>query len=78
MVSVRPRCCCCVGIIIQLTRCNLSLAFLLTLTMTIWYRIENARRDRVSNEVSRQEMTEMQKALEQELADNAPFFRYTV
>lgn len=47
--------------------------------MTIYYRIENARRDRVSEEVSsRQEMTEMQKALEQELADNAPFFRYTV
>lgn len=55
-----------------------SLAFLLTLFMTIWYRIENARRDRVSGEVAGQELTEEQKALEQELADNAPFFRYTV
>lgn len=55
-----------------------SLAFLLTLFMTIWYRIENARRDRVSGEVAGRELTEEQKALEQELADNAPFFRYTV
>lgn len=46
--------------------------------MTIYYRIENARRDRVSGEVAGQELTQEQKTLEQELADNAPFFRYTV
>lgn len=68
----------CVEKLVWLTLDVPSLAFLLTLFMTIWYRIENARRDRVSAEVSRQEMTEEQKALEQELADNAPFFRYTV
>lgn len=46
--------------------------------MTIWYRLENARRDRVSVEVAEQELTAEQQAIEQELADNAPFFRYTV
>lgn len=78
MVSVRPWRDFHIGVGVLLTNLVPSLAFLLTLTMTIWYRIENARRDRVSEEVSRQEMTEMQEALEQELADNAPFFRYTV
>lgn len=62
----------------QLTVYMSSLAFLLTLSMTIYYRIENARRDRVTGELAGQELTEEQKALEQELADNAPFFRYTV
>lgn len=62
----------------QLTVYISSLAFLLTLSMTIYYRIENARRDRVTGELAGQELTEEQKALEQELADNAPFFRYTV
>lgn len=64
--------------VILLTRYIHSLAFLLTSFMTIWYRLENARRDRVTGELSGQELTEEQKALEQELADNAPFFRYTV
>lgn len=62
----------------QLTVYTFSLAFLLTLSMTIYYRLENARRDRVTGELAGQELTEEQKALEQELADNAPFFRYTV
>lgn len=62
----------------QLTVYMSSLAFLLTLSMTIYYRVENARRDRVTGELAGQELTEEQKALEQELADNAPFFRYTV
>lgn len=62
----------------QLTLHVPSLAFLLTLFMTIWYRLENARRDRVTGDIAGQELTEEQKALEQELADNAPFFRYTV
>lgn len=62
----------------RLTLFVTSLAFLLTLFMTIWYRLENARRDRVTGEVAGPELTEEQKALEQELADNAPFFRYTV
>lgn len=51
---------------------------MLTLFMTIWYRLENARRDRVTGDIAGQELTEEQKALEQELADDAPFFRYTV
>lgn len=46
--------------------------------MTIWYRLENARRDRVSDEVGRLDLNVEQQALELELADNAPFFRYTV
>ncbi|KUI71877.1 hypothetical protein VM1G_07478 [Cytospora mali] len=56
----------------------IGMAFLLTLFMTVWYRLENARRDRVSDEVGSQELTVEQKVLERELADDAPFFRYTV
>lgn len=46
--------------------------------MTTWCRLENARRDKVALEVGAQEVTEEQKALERELADSVPWFRYTV
>jgi hypothetical protein len=58
------------------------MAFFLTLFMTTWVRMENARRDRVGQEAGAQgagvqELTDEQKKLERELADNAPWFRYT-
>lgn len=54
------------------------MAFFLTLFMTTWCRRENARRELVANETGMQELTEEQKALESELADNVPWFRYTI
>jgi hypothetical protein len=54
-----------------------SLAFFLTFFMSTWCRLENARRDKVALEVGTMELTEEQKALEKELADNVPWFRYT-
>lgn len=54
-----------------------SMAFFLSLFMTIWCRRENARRDRVSSETGVRHLTDEQKAQEAELADNAPWFRYT-
>jgi hypothetical protein len=54
-----------------------SMAFGLTLFMSTWCAKENARRDRIAAEVGRQELTDDQKALERELADNVPWFRYT-
>lgn len=53
------------------------MAFFLTLFMTIWVRIENARRDKVAMEAGVQELTEEQKLLESDLADSVPWFRYT-
>lgn len=55
-----------------------SMAFFLTLFMTTWCRRENARRDLVASQTEVQELTEEQKALEAELADNVPWFRYTI
>jgi hypothetical protein len=54
-----------------------SMAFFLTLFMSTWCARENARRDRIAQEVGHQELTDAQKALESELADNVPWFRYT-
>lgn len=54
------------------------MAFLLTVFMSIWYRLENARRDRASGEAGRHELSQEEKRLEQEMADDAPFFRYSV
>lgn len=54
------------------------MAFFLTLFMTIWCRRENARRDAVAREAGVQELTEEQKVLERELADNVPWFRYQI
>jgi hypothetical protein len=53
------------------------MAFFLTLFMTTWCRWENARRDGIANEMGARELTEEQKVLERELADNVPWFRYT-
>ncbi|KAH8723651.1 high-affinity nicotinic acid transporter [Phaeosphaeriaceae sp. PMI808] len=54
-----------------------SMAFFLTLFMSNWFRLENARRDKVALETGSQELTIEQKLLEKELADNVPWFRYT-
>ncbi|OAL03098.1 high-affinity nicotinic acid transporter [Phaeosphaeriaceae sp. SRC1lsM3a] len=54
-----------------------SMAFFLTWFMSTWCRYENARRDKIAAEVGTQELTEEQKLLERELADNVPWFRYT-
>ena len=54
-----------------------SMAFFLTFFMSTWCRMENARRDKISLEAGAQELTEEQKLLERELADNVPWFRYT-
>ncbi|KAK1704598.1 high-affinity nicotinic acid transporter [Colletotrichum lupini] len=55
-----------------------SMAFFLTLFMTTWCRRENARRDQVASDAGAQELTAEQKELEAELADNVPWFRYTI
>lgn len=39
--------------------------------------MENARRDKIALEQGAQELSEEQKLLERELADNVPWFRYT-
>ena len=54
------------------------MAFCLTLFMTTWCRIENARRDKIALETGVQELTEERKLMERELADGVPWFRYTV
>lgn len=54
------------------------MAFFLTLFMTTWCRKENARRDLLNTGADVQELTEEQKKLEAELADNVPWFRYTI
>ncbi|KAF2821166.1 high-affinity nicotinic acid transporter [Ophiobolus disseminans] len=54
-----------------------SMAFFLTLFMSTWCGRENARRDKIALEAGSQELTEEQKSLERELADNVPWFRYT-
>lgn len=54
------------------------MAFLLTSFMTVWYRLENARRDRVSSEqAGRPESSHEARLAEREMADDAPFFRYS-
>jgi hypothetical protein len=54
------------------------MAFFLTLFMTTWTRMENSRRDKVAGERGPVSLTEEQKIEDTELADNAPWFRYTV
>lgn len=54
------------------------MAFFLTLFMTTWFSRENVRRDKIAAEVGIQELTEEQKLMERELADDVPWFRYTV
>jgi hypothetical protein len=53
------------------------MAFCLTLFMTIWCSRENARRDKIAAERGVEELTEEQKLLERELADDVPWFRYS-
>jgi hypothetical protein len=53
------------------------MAFFLTLFMSTWCGRENARRDKIAREMGTRELTEDQKLLEKELADNVPWFRYT-
>jgi hypothetical protein len=54
------------------------MAFFLTFFMSTWCRLENVRRDKVAQEVGTHDLTHDQKLLEKELADNVPWFRYTV
>lgn len=56
----------------------IGMAFFLTLFMTTWTRMENSRRDKVAGERGPVSLTEEQKIKDTELADNAPWFRYTV
>jgi hypothetical protein len=53
------------------------MAFFLTFFMSMWCRMENARRDKIALEAETLELTDEQKLLERELADNVPWFRYT-
>ncbi|KAF1930177.1 MFS general substrate transporter [Didymella exigua CBS 183.55] len=54
-----------------------SVAFGLALFVSTWCRLENARRVKIAQERGTQELTEEQKLLKRELADNVPWFRYT-
>ncbi|KAF1954542.1 high-affinity nicotinic acid transporter [Byssothecium circinans] len=53
-----------------------SMAFFLTFFMSTWCRLENAKREKVAAEAGAQDLTAEQKALEGELADSVPWFRY--
>lgn len=53
------------------------MAFFLTLFMSTWCKKENARREAISPELGAHELTEEQKEMEREKADNVPWFRYT-
>ncbi|KAF2849498.1 high-affinity nicotinic acid transporter [Plenodomus tracheiphilus IPT5] len=55
----------------------ISMAFCLTLFMSTWCRLENARRDKIALERGDRELTEEEKLSERELADNVLWFRYT-
>jgi hypothetical protein len=46
--------------------------------MTIWCRRENARRDALARELGTSELTEEQRAMEVDLADDAPWFRFMI
>lgn len=53
------------------------MAFGLTFFMSNWCRMENARRDKVALDRGDLDLTEEQKLMEKELADDVPWFRYT-
>jgi hypothetical protein len=55
-----------------------GLAFFMTLFMTLWCRRENARRDDIDDRPVGAELTEAQREMERDMADNVPWFRYTV
>lgn len=46
--------------------------------MTVYLRHENARRDALAQEQGQTTVSEEQKLEEEEMADNASWFRYTV
>jgi hypothetical protein len=54
------------------------MAFFLTIFMSTWCRFENAKRDKLAEPTSGEALTTEQEALERELADSVPWFRYTV
>ncbi|KAK8083792.1 hypothetical protein PG996_002573 [Apiospora saccharicola] len=56
-----------------------AMSFFLTLFMITWFRRENARRDALTQQqIGDEELTEEQKKMERELADNVPWFRYSI
>jgi hypothetical protein len=55
-----------------------GLAFFMTLFMTLWCRQENVRRDELDDRPVGAELTEAQREMERDMADNVPWFRYTV
>lgn len=59
---------------------SVSMSFVLTLSMTIFYRRENARRDAISatQNLTTESFNDELKLAERDKGDNALFFRYTV
>ncbi|PBP17332.1 hypothetical protein BUE80_DR011898 [Diplocarpon rosae] len=55
----------------------IGMAFFLTLFLNMYLRFENARRDKAERDMGT-EYSEGEKRAHMELADNAPWFRYTV
>ena len=56
-----------------------GMAFFLTSFMTLWCRRENVRRNVLSiASGAPREVTEQRKAIEKDLADDVPWFRFTV
>jgi hypothetical protein len=53
------------------------LAFFLTLSMTTYLRFENARRDKLELEAGTSQ-SDVEAEDQKEMADNVPWFRYTV
>ncbi|KAH6664667.1 high-affinity nicotinic acid transporter [Halenospora varia] len=56
----------------------ISMAFCLSLFMTSYLRRENARRDALAAVTERSDYSDEEKLEQMEVADNAPWFRYTV
>ncbi|KAH8650578.1 high-affinity nicotinic acid transporter [Tricladium varicosporioides] len=56
----------------------ISMAFCLSLFMTVYLRRENARRDALAAVAERSDYSDEEKLEQMEIADNAPWFRYTV
>ncbi len=55
----------------------IAIAFFLTFFMTIYLRLENARRDKLEQE-NRGEYSDDEKREQMDSADSAPWFRYTM
>lgn len=54
------------------------MAFILTLIMTTWYRMENARRDKVAAALGPRDLTPEERLAERDLGDDASYFRYII